>query len=937
MFAMSKYLLWILLWLTSYTSAQELPPVVNYRPEAYGSGNQNWMVSQDGDKHLYFANNNGLLEYNGANWSLYPTPNQTIMRAVCAIGDRVYTGCFKEFGYWQRADNGRLRYVSLSRRIAQSLHVDEQFWNILPYKHWVVFQSLQRLYIYDIQTGDIRIVAPKGGIHKSFLVGHQLLYQVYGQGLFQLTNGHTQALDTSDFFKHNRLIQVLDWNNTWLLQTQHAGFFTYHNQQLQPFATEASEAVKRNRLYSSIPLHDGKWALGTVSDGVYILNADGHVVHHLTATNGLANNTALSLFEDVDHNLWVGLDNGIDCVNLQSPIRCYVNRDGTLGTVYTALRHQGYLYVGTNQGLFVKAYPSADDFTLVEGTKGQVWELFQYQGSVLCGHDSGTFVIQGRQAQPVYTQSGTWKFKPVPGHPNQLFQGHYGGLSILENTGGQWRLLRNIAGFAYSSKYFEPLDAHTLLVSHEYMGIFKLKVDGTSKRVIQTHLIDYPHKGKHASLTRFMGACLYACPEGVFRWDKAQNRFVKDKVLSQVFAQDEYTSGRMVVDATQKIWLFTKNYIHYFAYSTLSNRLEQNALPIPASLTKSMSGYENITPIDANTYCIGATDGYYTIKPDALSFANDKLTLTEVLANTREGQYMAMSVHHQPALSADQNNIRFRFAIPEYDKYILPEYRYWLEGFESGWRTWSNKSTLTFKNLPSGSYILHVQARIANAAAQNTIDYHFDILRPWYARWWAWCLYVLLGFAGIVYIHRAYKSHYRQQQQKLIEENNRLLEIKELETEQQLMKLQNERLAHDVDQMHKQLAASTMTLAQKNELLEIIKKDLDKRAEAEGNRSLQSMARTIDKNISEADSWKMFKDAFDTADKDFLKNLKQLHPGLTPNDLRLCAYLRLNMSSKEIAPLLNISVRSVEIKRYRLRKKMDLPHEQGLVEYILSL
>jgi DNA-binding CsgD family transcriptional regulator len=57
---------------------------------------------------------------------------------------------------------------------------------------------------------------------------------------------------------------------------------------------------------------------------------------------------------------------------------------------------------------------------------------------------------------------------------------------------------------------------------------------------------------------------------------------------------------------------------------------------------------------------------------------------------------------------------------------------------------------------------------------------------------------------------------------------------------------------------------------------------------------------------------------------------------LTANDLRLCAYLRLNLSSKEIAPLLNISVRS-EIKRYRLRKKMELTHEQGLVEYILAI
>ena len=165
-----------------------------------------------------------------------------------------------------------------------------------------------------------------------------------------------------------------------------------------------------------------------------------------------------------------------------------------------------------------------------------------------------------------------------------------------------------------------------------------------------------------------------------------------------------------------------------------------------------------------------------------------------------------------------------------------------------------------------------------------------------------------------------------------------LLEIKELENEQQLMKLQNDQLSLDVDAKNKELAFSTMSLIKKDELLTLIKDDLKKTTD-EGNKSMsiKSVISTITKNINHEDSWNIFKDAFDTVDKDFLKKLKNLHPLLTPNDLRLCAYLRLNLSSKEIAPLLNISVRSVEIKRYRLRKKMNLNHENGLAEYILSV
>ena len=90
-------------------------------------------------------------------------------------------------------------------------------------------------------------------------------------------------------------------------------------------------------------------------------------------------------------------------------------------------------------------------------------------------------------------------------------------------------------------------------------------------------------------------------------------------------------------------------------------------------------------------------------------------------------------------------------------------------------------------------------------------------------------------------------------------------------------------------------------------------------------------------NVNNKKDWEFLENAFNNADKDFLKKVKSLHPELTPNDLRFFAYLRLNLSSKEIAPLLNISVRSVEIKRYRLRKKINLPHEKSLVEYILEI
>tara|TARA_B100000929_G_C15438017_1_gene397047 strand:- start:560 stop:1036 length:477 start_codon:yes stop_codon:yes gene_type:complete len=158
--------------------------------------------------------------------------------------------------------------------------------------------------------------------------------------------------------------------------------------------------------------------------------------------------------------------------------------------------------------------------------------------------------------------------------------------------------------------------------------------------------------------------------------------------------------------------------------------------------------------------------------------------------------------------------------------------------------------------------------------------------------------------------------------------------MKNLEAEQEIIQLRNEKLEQDMANKNRELAVSTMSLIKKNEFLTSIKEKLKNSGDTA---KVKSVIKTIDKDISEEDNWKFFKKAFSNADKDFFKKVKAKHPELTSNDLKLCAYLRLNLSSKEIAPLLNISVKSVEIKRYRLRKKMELDREVNLTDYILSL
>lgn len=933
----SKILFKLLLFLSSvFCAGQQLPPIVKYSKDIYNAGIQNWMISQDNHRFMYFANNEGLLEFNGSKWILNPSPNETIIRSVNCINDRIYTGAFMEFGFWKRALNGQLVYTSLSNSIKDKINDDEQFWGIFPFDNWILFQSLEKIYAYNTKTKSFTIVDPKSTILKAFKTSNGIYFQT-AKGLYEIDQGKSKLFLSNDIINQNKVINILDTAEGLLLVTQKQGIFRYQNGLLTRFITNIDAEIQQSNIYSSQVLSDESIALGSISNGIFILSKEGKLIYHITQNSGLSNNTALSLFEDADKNLWIGLDNGINCINLKSPVKSYLDNTGILGTTYASITHNNKLYIGTNQGLFCKDLNSSSKFEFVQNTKGQVWNLYSYQNTLFCGHDSGTFIVNGTSANLIYNASGTWKFVPSSPGSNLLLQGNYNGISVLEKKNNSWVFRNKIKGFNYSSKHFEILNAKEIYVSHEYKGVYRFAVDNQLTTASNIFKFKNPDKGKNASLAKYNNQIYFASKEGVFKMNNATKAFEKDKSLSAMFQNDEYVTGKMIVDKSNKLWFFTKNYIHYYSSGKLSSELKKSSLPIPSSLTNSMPGYENILQLSDDNYLIGTTDGFYILKNNDFKFNNHKVSIFAITNNTVNTKSANVSISEEGSFGYDENNLAFYYAVPEFDKYINAEYQYKLEGLHDDWSDWSFNSQVVFENLPAGDYVFSVRAKVANSITENVATYKFEINKPWYANNFAVIIYIILLIILGYYIHKFYTLYHEKRHQRIIAENNILLELKELENEQQIMKIKNEQLVQDVDKKNKELAVTNMNLIKKTELLNIIKADLKNSTDSSTNRSIKSVISTINKNVKEENTWNIFKEAFDSADNNFLKKVKENHPTLTPNDLRLCAYLRLNLSSKEIAPLLNISVRSIEIKRYRLRKKMNLPHETGLVEYLLAI
>ena len=925
----------LILLFSDHSFGQELPPIEIFTPQDYGADNQNWSISQDANETIYIANNKGLLEYNGTRWKLYPSSNETILRSVAVIDEKIYTGSYMDFGFWQRNPFGLLEYTSLVSNLEEELIQDEEFWNITFLEDWILFQSLDRIYIFNIKSKKFRIINSDSRIIKMYKVDDAIYFQKNGMGLYKFENGSTILLSDDPIIKENELVNVFKYKDITLVQTKENGFFTFSNNVVDKWEISANNLLTNVSVYSSIRLKNGNFILGTISNGIIKLDVNGDVLFTMDQNYGLTNNTVLSLFEDVSGNIWLGTDNGVNALNLNSPYRVYRDNQGDLGTIYASAKTNNYLYIGTNQGLFYRPLVSNKQFSLVKGTEGQVWSLNKIDDFLFCGHDKGTFQITDINAVMISEEKGTWDIKKIKGRPNLLIQGNYKGLSILElSNSNQWVFRNKLIGFDISSRYFNFLNSTELLISHEYKGVYRLKLNSDYTTVLDYNKEDID-KGIGSSIINYNDDLYYVYKDGVFKYDSIETKFKKDNLFNGLFTHENYVSGKLVSDIEKnRLWGFFVHQVVYIEPGKLSDQPKINTIDLPSSLRKNKSGFENMLHLNDETYLMGTTEGFLVIDINRFIDRKYKITLNEAGLSSLQEEKIPLIIKEKANLKTKDNNLYFSYSTPDFNKLTPSLYQYRLLGVYNEWSNWSERSEVNFKNLPHGDYIFEVRAKVGDNLSINTAKFLFNIHKPWYLSLLAKIFYVLLLIVLASTIQFLNTRYYKKQRKKLLASKEREIEFKELENQRQLMAFNNESLKQDIESKNRELGLSTMNLIRKNEFLNDLKKELNNSNKSE---DLKRVIKIIDKNINNTEDWKFFEQAFNNADKDFLKKIKSIHPLLTPNDLKLCAYLRLNLSSKEIAPLLNISHRSVEVKRYRLRKKMNLPHEASLTNYILEI
>ena len=889
------------------------------------------MISESIDNEILFANSETLLLFNGTSWNNYPSPNGSVIRSVKYVDNKTYIGTHSDFGYYEKYNDGTLKYTSLVDELDLNIEEDEEFWNIMTLDNWIIFQSISRLIFIDKNNSDVKYLKFKGIINHSFSINRQI-YVALDTGLYKLVNGQPELIIGSNQIPSTLIVNLFNSSKGLLILTVDNGFYLLNSSGDVSKVPSSLDVIQNNlSIFSAIQLSDLSFAIGTVGQGLFLLDSDLKTYKIINKSKGLANNTILSLYEDSNSNIWLGLDNGITVINNNSPFSVYNDNNGVLGTVYATKLYNDILYIGTNQGLFYKKYNSNDSFKFIENTNGQVWSLIEIDGTLFCGHNNGTYIVKDANVIKIRDTSGSWTFRKLSNDSSDILEGSYYGLKVLSKQNNSWVVKNNVSGFDISSRFFEISNNGKIIVSHGYNGVYKLSVSSDFKNIIDYELDSIAVKGGNTSLSKFDNNIYYNYEKGMLKYNSLTNNFSKDTLLSNLSSKN-LLYGIIRNDFDGKLWLFSENNIHYVYRDLVTGKKKVSS--IVSSLEQRRTVFENISKIDKSKYLLGTNNGYISLDLDNYKLSPPEININKIEAFKLSQDPVAVSKNEFVQLEYNSNNLRFYANVSNYQKFQPITFEYFLDGYISKWVSISEVPFIEFNNLKPGDYEFKIRAKIGNLYSSNSDSFLFTVERPWYFSNFMIANYFLVFLIIFFLFNKSYEKYYRDKEQKIIRINQNKLELVEVERKQALMAVENNKLQNDIESKNRELAISTMSMIKKNQFLSKIKSDLKK---SESGDKIFSVIKMIDRNLNNKDDWKFFEEAFNNADKDFLKKVKSSHPSLTNNDLRLCAYLRLNLSSKDIAPLLNISLSSVEIKRYRLRKKMQLTHNEGLTDHLLSL
>ncbi|NUN68480.1 MAG: hypothetical protein HUU02_02090 [Bacteroidetes bacterium] len=756
-------------------------PVTTY-PSAggYRADRDAWQVIRSRSGMVYAANADGLLQFNGVTWTLYPTPNRASVQSLAVDREgRIFAGSDGELGYFVEGRQ-TVEYHSLKEQIPDSLRNFAQTWCIDTLDGFVYLQTSTAMFI--VKGDSVRAwPAPK---EFGFMVrmGRRVLVQERQNGLMELTGWQLRPFDPSPLFSTVSVSDLLPASQgRYFLFTKYDGLFLYDGVRTEQVRSPLNDIVRQFRPYRGAVLSTGENAIGVVGYGLIIFDTLGNIRSTLTKETGLQNTTIISVNDDGFGNVWLTGYQGISRFRYPAPVTFFGDKQGLTGVTKMALRYDGRIYAGTVENLFVMEQDASVRSLTTAGTRSVFRRIsavredcafiLPVDGDLLAATSQGVFVVNGTAGR-LAAKGYALPLVRSAADPQRVFFGTYG-LSSMVRRNGRWvdeGLYDGITEDVYEVIEERP---DVLWLRTFNQGILRVYLEGGSSR--RTRVERYGREHGLPSLTFYPPSIVegrFSVPteNGIYTFSEADKRFVPDTVFTRLFPGAP--AGIYAVDRALNgaYWLFIEEPGGY-RLMRWEPRPDGTFSPVPLPFAIPPAVRVEWVHEEQNGLCwISTTSGLLRYDPSvsparAAPFRTsiDRVQLLgsdSLVAGDRSG---VVTVTH------DQNSFRFTVSANAYGDEERTKYQYWMDGFEHHWSSWTTENRKEYTNLDPGTYRFRVRSQDILGKEGEEALLTITVLPPWYATWWFRLAAVLffLTVGPVIYYRRvsALKRANAQQEQ----------------------------------------------------------------------------------------------------------------------------------------------------------------------------
>ena len=907
-------LLWCLITIPGI-SQDLLPFVENFTKTDYGGDNQVWNVAQANDNTLYFANNHFFLRYNGVKWEKYTLPNKTIIRSVFADGDKIYCGSYNEFGYWKRLA-GKMKYYSISagKNLFNNTTDNEEIWKIFKLNNSIYFQSFSQLLV--LKNNVIQKVKFPFQISYCFIISNKIYVSSVADGIFILEDEKIVKVQNWSTLSNTVIHGIDQVNNKTYIFTQKKGVLVDINGVLTTWKHPINELLKTELIITAKIIKNNKIVIGTAFHGLYIVDLFDNSYINLSRTNSLKNNSVLHICYDNENNLWLGLDNGISHVEINSPLQIFSDNTGILGSVYSLSTTQNGYILGSNHGVFEY---NNKNLRLLQKSEGQVWDIKKINKKFVIGHNEGTFIYENNDITKINNINGGWDVLKS-NNDNAYFQANYSGIVVYyDNT--DFSKLKRFEHIIKPIKYIAQTKPNELWAADNYKSLYKIDYDNAYK-VTKIENVSKTNNIKNdfgVKLFTFKNDNYFLIDSNWYTYDRLTN-----KLEIKQFFNNNFKGVTQIIAINNESFLMLKDSKIYIVLQS-NGQFIWNLIPEKYYEGKIINDDTKVF-VENNKIFVNLDDGFFvydlkhTQKPTKIynieGFYQNKL----INVNTTIKHNQSVEINVIDAFYGF-NRSQIFYKLNKSEK-IIP----------------IKKGNLIVHNLNSGTQDIYFFYN--NGYAYKQIGkYTFTVSNPWYFSPYMILLYfALIGILFYTY-YRWNKIRYLQKiliKDEELKHQKAILQLeldaanslKQQEIDKHILEIQIQTKAAEV-------ASKSLSIAKQTELIDSIQKILD--TENDVRQIKTNIKKSIKINAVNKNEWKNFESNVMQSNQEFVQNLTQKYPLLSAKDIKLCIYLKMNFSSKEIAPLMSISFRGVELHRYRLRKKLQIDTEVTLSKFMLSI